>query len=59
MVKKRIPLMGRSAFPFIGQGKDLGYTRERKKKKRKRKIEEETALGTRPPPVGMPCWSCR
>jgi hypothetical protein len=60
MVEKRIPLMGRPTFPFIGQGKDLGYTREREKEeKRKRKTEEETAPGTRPPPVGVPCWSCR
>jgi hypothetical protein len=26
-----LPLMGRPAFPFIGQGKGRGYTRERRK----------------------------
>jgi hypothetical protein len=38
--------MGHLAFPFIDQGKDLGYTgeRERKRKRRKRKIEREGAL---------------
>jgi hypothetical protein len=54
--------MGHSTFPFIGQGKDLGYMREkeRKKKRRKRKTEEETDLGRRcPPPIGVPYWSCR
>jgi hypothetical protein len=40
VIKKEIPLMGRPTFPFIGQGKDLGYTRERE-----REIEKATALG--------------
>jgi hypothetical protein len=33
------------AFPFIDQGKDLGYTkeRERKRKRRKRKTGEKEA----------------
>jgi hypothetical protein len=35
--------MGRPAFPFIDQGKDLGYTRERKR--RKRKTGKKRALG--------------
>jgi hypothetical protein len=44
--KKGSPIVGRLAFPFIGQGKGPGYMREReKKKRRKRKTEEETALG--------------
>jgi hypothetical protein len=49
--------MGRPAFPFIDQGKDLGYTREREKNRGKRKIEEEIALGLcrPPPPVGVSC----
>jgi hypothetical protein len=29
--------MGRPVFPFIDQGKDLGYTREREKKVEKKK----------------------
>jgi hypothetical protein len=42
MFRKRIPLMGCPAFPFIGQGKDSGYTRERdrERERRKRKTEE-------------------
>jgi hypothetical protein len=49
--------MGHPVFPFIYQGKDLGYTRERerKRKRRKRKIETKRALGLRlpsPPQVG-------
>jgi hypothetical protein len=48
--------MGRPTFPFIGQGKDLGYKREgeRQRKRRKEKIEER-APGLRcpsPPWVG-------
>jgi hypothetical protein len=45
--------MGCLAFPFIDQGKELGYTRERerKRKRRKRKTEEKRALGLcRPSP---------
>jgi hypothetical protein len=38
MIEREIPLMGHLAFPFIGQGKDLGYTRERK-------TEKEIVLG--------------
>jgi hypothetical protein len=33
------------SLPFIDQGKDLGYMRERKRKRRKRKIERKGALG--------------
>jgi hypothetical protein len=39
-----LPLMGRLAFPFIGQQKGRGYTRERRRegrKRRKRKSREE------------------
>jgi hypothetical protein len=38
--------MGLLAFPFIGQGKVLGYTKERQKerKRRKRKTGEKKAL---------------
>jgi hypothetical protein len=43
--------MGRLPFPFIDQGKDLGYMREteRKRKRRKRKTKREEALGLRCP----------
>jgi hypothetical protein len=53
--------MGHPAFPFIGQGKDPMYEREREKNRGKRKIEEEIALGLchPPPPVGVSCCSHR
>jgi hypothetical protein len=29
VIEKEIPLLGCPTLPFIGQGKDLGYTREK------------------------------
>jgi hypothetical protein len=51
VIEKETPLMGCPAFPFIGQGKDLGYTRERK-------TEKEIAPGLccpSPPRAGPVC----
>jgi hypothetical protein len=44
-----LPPKGHPAFPFIDQGKGLGYTREteRKRNRRKRKTERKRALGLR------------
>jgi hypothetical protein len=38
-IGKSSPQMGCLAFPFIDQGKDLGYTRERMKKEKKQRRE--------------------
>jgi hypothetical protein len=35
-LQKELPLMGRLVFPFIGQGKDLGYERERRIEEREK-----------------------
>jgi hypothetical protein len=45
--------MGHPTFPFIGQGKDLRYARE--KNGRKRKTEEETTPGAVPPSSSCRC----
>jgi hypothetical protein len=52
--RKRDSPMRRPTFPFIGQGKDAGYMRERRKEERE-KTKKETAPGLcrpSPPPVG-------
>jgi hypothetical protein len=46
--------MGRPAFPFIDQGKNLGYTRERKKRKRKTEMKGALELRRPPPPRAGP-----
>jgi hypothetical protein len=55
--------MGCPTFPFIGQGKDLGYTgkREREKGKEDRENREGESHGAAPPfsSAGGSCWSCR
>jgi hypothetical protein len=54
--------MGHPAFPFIDQGKDLGYMREREKeeKKKEKNREEESPRAALPfSSAGGSCWSCR
>jgi hypothetical protein len=41
--------MGHPSFPLIDQGKDLGYTREKKRNRGERKTERKRALGLRCP----------
>jgi hypothetical protein len=52
MVEKGSPV-GCPAFP-IGQGKDPGYTRERKRERKKRKTKKGRAQGLRCP---SPLWA--
>jgi hypothetical protein len=47
--------MGHLAFPFIGQGKDLGYTREREKNREGDTPRDVLAFSI----VGGSCGSCR
>jgi hypothetical protein len=48
-VERKVPLMGRPAFPFIGQGKDPWYKSEREKgRKIKRKEGREERWSGQP-----------
>jgi hypothetical protein len=63
---KKDPQVGCPSFPFIDQGKDQGYTRERKRErereeKKKKKNREGEILRVALPfsSVGGSCRSCR
>jgi hypothetical protein len=51
--------MGHLAFPFIDQGKDLGYTGERERKRKRRKRGREPWSYATLSSAGMSYWSCR
>jgi hypothetical protein len=57
LVEKRIPLIGRPAFPFIGHGKDPGYKneRERREEREKRWSRQPWSCTALPPWVGHVC----
>jgi hypothetical protein len=58
---EKLAQVGRPVFPFIDQGKDLGYMRERGKEEREKAKREEGVLELcRPPsPASGPSWPCR
>jgi hypothetical protein len=61
VLEKDLPQMGRPDFPFIGQGKDLGYTGERERGQEERENREGESPGAALPfsSARGSCWSYR